>query len=152
MGFSLLELMIVISIIGLLAQLAVPKYQMFMAKARQAEGKTNLSHIYTLEMSYHADNGTFFDVPYFGRHTADPNACTFTPNPLGFSLGQTCSKIRYVYQVSPSNGSYFFAIAVGALGIIVAGCGLRDYWYIEPDKVIKSYNDGMWGDPVVRCL
>jgi type IV pilus assembly protein PilA len=36
-GFSLVELMIVVAIIGILAGLAVPKFNLFQAKARQAE-------------------------------------------------------------------------------------------------------------------
>ena len=58
-GFSLVELMIVVGIIGVLAAVATPKMQIFMAKAKQAEAKTTLSHIYTLEEAYFAENSTY---------------------------------------------------------------------------------------------
>ena len=65
-GFSLVELMIVVGIIGVLAAVATPKMQIFMAKAKQAEAKTTLSHIYTLEEAYYAENSTYDKVAVVG--------------------------------------------------------------------------------------
>ncbi len=51
-GFSLVELMIVVAIIGLLAAIGVPQYQKFQARARQSEAKASLSALYTAEKSF----------------------------------------------------------------------------------------------------
>jgi type IV pilus assembly protein PilA len=61
-GFTLIELMIVVAIIGLLAALAIPNFIKFQARARQSEAKTNLRAIFTAEKSYYGDKQIFLDM------------------------------------------------------------------------------------------
>ena len=61
-GFTLIELMIVVAIIGLLAALAIPNFIRFQAKARQSEARVNLKSVYTSEKGYYADKQTYYDV------------------------------------------------------------------------------------------
>ncbi|WP_374079014.1 type IV pilin protein [Bdellovibrio bacteriovorus] len=58
-GFSLVELMVVVAIIGVLASIAIPSINKYMAKARQSEAKTNLSSLYTAEKSFIAEYNTY---------------------------------------------------------------------------------------------
>ena len=58
-GFTLIELMIVVAIIGILAAIAIPNFLRFQAKSKQSEAKTNLGGIFTAETSYFGENNTY---------------------------------------------------------------------------------------------
>ncbi len=58
-GFTLIELMIVVAIIGILAAIAIPNFLKFQAKSKQSEAKTNLKAIYTAETGYYGENNTY---------------------------------------------------------------------------------------------
>lgn len=58
-GFSLIELMVVVSIIGIITLIAIPSYRGFQAKARQKEGFNLLSGFYTAATTTRAEFGYF---------------------------------------------------------------------------------------------
>jgi type IV pilus assembly protein PilA len=58
-GFTLVELMIVVAIIGILASIAIPNFQRYQAKARQKEAQLSLSGIYTAQLSNKGEWGTY---------------------------------------------------------------------------------------------
>ena len=61
-GFTLVELVIVIVIVGILAIVAVPIYRGYTRKAMASEGKSLLGSVQTSQKIYYAENGDFYEV------------------------------------------------------------------------------------------
>ncbi len=133
-GFSLVELMIVVAIIGILSALAIPQFTAFQARARQAEARTNLSHIYNLQETFFSANNRYASFTEDGLSglpttrgiasaygwSANINACQNTqntqPNGLGFNLtcvtGQVSARYAYSWRIeNGSNNMRYYSVA-----------------------------------------
>lgn len=58
-GFTLIELMIVVAVIGVLAAIAIPQYQKYVAKAETASALATLTGIKTNAEAYTLEKGEF---------------------------------------------------------------------------------------------
>ncbi len=72
-GFTLIELMIVVAIIGILAAIAIPNFMRFQARSRTTEARTNLGAIYTGQVAFFGEGNSY------GRFTEIGWAPTGTP-------------------------------------------------------------------------
>ena len=58
-GFTLVELLIVIAIIGVLSTIGIPAFKRMVQKSKKTEAKTNLGGIYTAEQSFFSEYGAY---------------------------------------------------------------------------------------------
>ena len=77
-GFTLVEVMIVVAIIGLLASIAVPSYMQVVKRARAPEAVATMSTIRQGLRDYFINNGTYFDIAAGNIDQAPPSGISYT--------------------------------------------------------------------------
>lgn len=139
-GFSLVELMVVVTIIGILAGVAVPRFQTFRAKAQQAEAKSILNGFYLHMVSWQTNYNQFPVVAANSNPTAAATTDTATGNSIGFRIdGQNP---KYGLRMASAAGA-FASTASTIWGSNPAPLfqGRHDYWRINTNKVLCAQID-----------
>jgi len=62
-GFTLIELMIVVAIIGILAAISIPQFLSYQTKAFNSTALSDLRNIATAEEAYYVDQQTYVNLP-----------------------------------------------------------------------------------------
>ena len=118
-GFTLIELMIVVAIIGILAAIAIPNFMTFRLKAKTSEAKSNLGSIRTCEEAYKAEKDVYYAVTRYPSAAATGTSDDWVTADTGFSaIGFSPSgKVYYDYVVDSidADSTTFTAHAYGDL-------------------------------------
>lgn len=91
-GFSLIELMIVVAIIGILAGIAYPSYMDYILKGRRAEGRAALLELLQQQERYMTQNNTYFAFSNLNGET--------TPSSVPFKTFSGDSAANAAYHLS----------------------------------------------------
>lgn len=132
-GFSLVELMIVVAIIGLLAALALPRFETFKIKALQSEAKTSLGHLNTLQAAYFGENSKYAALTATGNN----QNCSGN-NVLGYAINN-CANSVYAVSATTSNGDLNYASL--ASGKPDPKCAASDEWTSSDTGAIAKKHD-----------
>ena len=130
-GFSVVEMMVVVAIIGALSVMAFSAYRSTTAKARQAEAKVNLKQIGDLMDVRQYEKGKYEDK--LGVVGAGGNCSSNAlKNELGYRP-KDCTKLRYKYDITSIGVGTFTSEAENDpdapnYGYIWPGCTTNDLW------------------------
>ncbi len=139
-GFTLIELMIVVAIIGILAAIAIPNYLKYQAKSRQTEARTNLRGIFTVEMSYFVEQSTFTtEFTDLAWEPVGPYMYSYSMGGTVLGLGQPLDPAAQRRTADPgADNLSFTAVGWGNIDSDPA----YDTWQISSHSLITNvYND-----------
>jgi type IV pilus assembly protein PilA len=132
-GFTILELMIAVSIVGVLAAIAIPAFLTYQLRTKTSEAKTNLSAIRTLENSYFTE--------YESYHLAAPEPAVIPGSTSGpfDDAGSDFAELGFKPE-----GNVYFSYGVGVsvdgvgftadAGADIDANGFVQFWgYTKPD-------------------
>jgi len=146
-GFTLIELMIVVAIIGILAAIAIPNFMTYQAKAKQSEAKVGLGGIFTTAVSYFAENSSYTATPAaLGYSPAGNPRYSFIYNNATINTGSTsatCPSGSWVVGVPavPVPTGTATGFTAGAIGNIDADTTCDEWAMNDIRSLINNSND-----------
>lgn len=124
-GFTLVELMIVVVILGVLAAIAFPSFTQYLKQSRTSEAKQNLGNIYKGSLVYYYQSHyNVADSKYYLNVFPEPSV-QLNPNPI-----PKATKVFAVWNVEPwmslqfeLNGPVYYSYFYLSTGSAITGAG-----------------------------
>jgi len=101
-GFTLIELMVVVAIIGILAAIAYPSYQQYVLRANRAEAQAVLTETAQFMERYFTTNGTYVDGALLSDASPKGSSGSAIKYNISFSVVPTAT--AFTLQAAPAGG------------------------------------------------
>lgn len=171
-GFTLIELMVVVGIIGVIALIAVPNFNRFQAKAKQANAKTELASMYGMQKAFFTEFSQYHSNLWLIGYTPDgypphsskagcpSDASNITTGPVRYyksgsstndfgvisGIGSiTCTDV-IAYAASGADHTLTSTMSTSAFTLQSMGTvtsGLTDVWTINDSKKLENATMGL---------
>lgn len=143
-GFTLIEMMITVAIIGILAAIAIPAFQNYQHRSKRSEAMSNLVSIARAEKAYRAEYNVFVPVlaaqPFSGP--LGPSKRPWTPAAdLAFAdVGwRPEGHVYYDYEVNVDDAGCAGCMTVTAYGNVDGDVNLAVLQYVVPTADLSAF-------------
>ena len=141
-GFTLVEIMIVVAIMGILAAIAVPNFMAMQAKAKRAELPTIVNGIADSQVAYQVAHDSYIDIPSFIPAGVPGKTLRPWPTGSGFeTLGWAPDgEVRGSYKCEVSSATEFSVTAQSDVdGDGVMATYFYDYDAAQPQPSTQAF-------------
>ena len=134
-GFSLIELLIVVAIIGIIAAIAIPNLLASKRAANEGSAQSSLRTVHSSEVVYQstAGNGSFGDLAALKTNN-------LVDSVLGSATTAAAAKSGYIFAATPNNAATpknFFATAAPSNTANITRTGHRSF-SIADDGILRG--------------